>query len=266
MSGPRASTLERPVAPIDPRIRARRIHVRRVEGRRRLQRVVDAGLVAVVALGFLGALWTPLLDVDEVRVQGVGHTGADAVLERAGIEAGDQLVQVDLAGAGARVAALPWVQQVRIERRLDGRVTFEVRERTPVALLGAGAQALLVDRDGRVLGPASTAPELGGLIQLQGVSETVAPGAYLPSEADDALALAEALSTAAPGTVGTLRLDGLTAALVEGGTVRFGDARQLDAKVRSLRTVLDQVDLTCLDVIDLRLPGSPVLTREEGCS
>ncbi len=266
MSETRTPTLERRVAPIDPRIRARRIHVRRVEGRRRLQRVVDAGLVVVVALGFLGALWTPLLDVDEVRVQGAGHTGVDAVLERAGIQAGDQLVRVDLAGAGTRVAALPWVQQVRLERSLDGRVTLDVRERTPVALLGSGAQALLVDRDGRVLGPASAAPELGGLTQLQGVPEAVAPGAYLPEQVDDALALAEALSTAAPGAVSSLELDGLTAVLVQGGLVRFGDARQLDAKVRSLRTVLDQVDLTCLGVIDLRLPGSPVLTREEGCS
>ena len=48
--------------------------------------------------------------------------------------------------------------------------------------------------------------------------------------------------------------------------MRFGDARQLDAKVRSLEAVLEQVDLTCLAVLDLRLPGSPVLTREEGCS
>jgi len=48
--------------------------------------------------------------------------------------------------------------------------------------------------------------------------------------------------------------------------VRFGPATQLDAKVRSLRTVLDQVDLTCAALIDVRSPGSPVLTREEGCS
>jgi hypothetical protein len=30
--------------------------------------------------------------------------------------------------------------------------------------------------------------------------------------------------------------------------------------------VLEQVDLTCAAVIDVRSPGSPVLTREEACS
>jgi hypothetical protein len=71
---------------------------------------------------------------------------------------------------------------------------------------------------------------------------------------------------AAPGTLASLDGHDLVATLIQGGEVRFGDGRQLDAKARSLRTVLEQVDLTCLAVLDLRLPGSPVLTREEGCS
>ena len=48
--------------------------------------------------------------------------------------------------------------------------------------------------------------------------------------------------------------------------LRFGPPTQLDAKVRGLRAVLDHVDLTCAAVIDVRVPGNPVLTREEGCS
>ena len=75
MLGRPTATLEPVVSsapPIDPRLRARRIEVRRVEGRRRLQRLVDMGLLAMVVAAFLGALWTPLLDVDEVRVEGAG--------------------------------------------------------------------------------------------------------------------------------------------------------------------------------------------------
>jgi hypothetical protein len=60
--------------------------------------------------------------------------------------------------------------------------------------------------------------------------------------------------------------DGLTATLTQGGEVRFGDATRLPAKLRSLATVLEQVDLVCLDHVDLRAPGNPVLTRREGCS
>lgn len=264
----RTTTLERPartVPPIDPRIRARRIEVRRGQGRRRLQRLVDVGVVAAVALGFVAALWSPLLDVDELRVDGAARSGEQAVLEQAGISVGDRLAGLDLHAAGARVAALPWVQEVQLTRGVDGVVTVDVRERTPVAAVASGGATLLVDAEGRVLGPASSAPDVGGLVVLEG-AEAPAPGAYLGAGAADALALAAAVARTVPGAVAAVRAEGLTATLVQGGEVRFGDARQLDAKVRSLATMLDQVDLSCLAVLDLRLPANAVLTREEGCS
>lgn len=264
---PPTATLEpSPVPPIDPRIRARRIEVRRVEGRRRLQRLLDLGLVALVGAGFVGALWTPLLDVDEVQVSGATRTGQAAVLEHAQIARGHPLVSVDLGRAGERVAALPWVREVHLARRVDGVVTVEITERTAVAVVSSGPQRLLVDEEGRVLGPAASSPDVGSVVALEGVGEVPAPGGFLGSDTADLLALAARVATAAPGALTAVRAEELTGSLAQGGEVRFGDARQLDAKLRSLRTVLDQVDLTCLAVLDLRLPGSPVLTREERCS
>ncbi|MGK2950458.1 MAG: cell division protein FtsQ/DivIB, partial [Acidimicrobiales bacterium] len=132
-----------PAAPrIDPRIRARRIEVQRHRGRRRLQRLVDVGVVAAVALGFLVALRTPLLDVDVVEVTGAEQTTAESVRAAAGIAPGTPLVDVDVRAAGERVAALPWVEEVEVHRRLDGTVAFAVTERVPVALVGGGDGAV----------------------------------------------------------------------------------------------------------------------------
>lgn len=263
------STLDppaRPDAPIDPRIRARRIEVRRVEGRRRLARFIDIGMVIVVALAFLTAMWTPLLDVDEVRVVGAVHTGATVVMTHAEVGIGDRLVSVDLHAVGTRIAALPWVGKVVVRRGVDGVVAIEVTERTAVAVMGSGLSAVLLDRDGRVLGPAMDAPDVGPVMELTGIGPPPAPGSFLGDDVADALLAAERIAIVAPGTLATLRADGLTARLIGGGEVRFGDSSQLDAKVRSLRTVVDQVDLSCLALLDLSLPGTPVLTREEGCS
>jgi hypothetical protein len=47
----------------------------------------------------------------------------------------------------------------------------------------------------------------------------------------------------------------LTGEVDPGISVEFSDAGQLEAKVRSLRTVLDQVDLTCAATIDVRRHG-----------
>lgn len=263
-----SATLERARATIDPRIRARRIAVQRGAGRRRLQILVDVGLVLTVAAGFWLALRTPLLDVDRVEVTGNGHTPTERVLASAGIEPGQQLIDVDLQQAGEAIAALPWVSEVRLHRGLDGRVVVRVSERAPIAVAGLGAGAMLVDPQGRVLGPTSDAPDLAGaLMVLANPPGDLAPGSYLPRSQAPALELARAVTASGPGLALTIITgDELVGALPDRGLVRFGDTSRLDAKVRSLRTVLDQVDLACVATIDVSSPGSPVLTREEGCS
>lgn len=253
---------------IDPRIRARRIEVQRHAGRRRLRRVVDLGLLLAVVAGFYGALRSPVLDVESVGVSGAEHTGVEAVVAASGISRGEQLMDVHLGTAGAQVAALPWVGEVHVHRSLGGQVEIAVTERVPAAVLGEGAAAVLVDATGRVLARAADAPDLAnGLVHVAGVTGTLVPGAFLGSKATEALTLAGRLASVAPGAIAQVSVgDPLVATLVQGGEVLFGDASRLSAKLRSLETMLEQVDLTCLGRIDLRAPGSPVLTRQEGCS
>jgi hypothetical protein len=266
---PTTSTLSRPPAHIDPRIRARRIEVQRGMGRRRLQRLVDLGLLLAVAAGFAGALRSPLLDVDQVVIRGNEHTPAELVLEQAGISKGEQLMDLDLATAGARVAELPWVHEVDLHRGLDGRVDVRLTERTAVAVLGEGLDAVLVDAEGRALARSAAEPALSAsLVQLAGLSvRPPEPGEFLSSSARQALDLARRLVDITPGVVLEVDAGGsIVGTQPEGPQLRFGPPTQLEAKVRDLRAVLDQVDLTCAAVIDVRAPGSPVLTREEGCS
>jgi cell division protein FtsQ len=254
--------------PIDPRIRARRIQVQRGMGRRRLQRLVDLGLVLAVAAAFAGALRSPLLDVDEISVRGAARTSPDEAIEQAGMSVGDQLIDLDLRAAGERVAALPWVKSVTVHRGLDGRVELDLTERTAVAVVGEGPSAVLVDAEGRVLARAEDEPDLGvALVRVTSEASGLEPGEAAPAALGDALALATRLTGVAGLAVQLGEEGDLVGVLAESGIeVRFGPATRLDAKVRALQTVLDQVDLTCADVIDVGSPGSPVLTREEGCS
>jgi cell division protein FtsQ len=257
----------RPPAHMDPRIRARRIAVQRGEGRRRLQRLVDAGLLVMVALGFLAALRSPLLDVDRVQVSGNAHTSADAVVAASGIGRGDQLIDLDLQAAGEAVAALPWVRTAELHRGIDGAIAVEITERTPVAVVGQGAGAVIVDAEGRALAPLADEPGAAASLAVIEAPGALEPGEFAGPEAADALAVAAKLGGVVDMGVRLSIEDGRLTGLVDPGIqVVFGDAGQLDAKVRSLRTVLDQVDLACAAMIDLRSPGSPVLTREEGCS
>jgi cell division septal protein FtsQ len=255
-------------AHIDPRIKARRAEVQRDVGRRRIQRLVDVGLVLAVVAGFALAVRSPLLDVDAVTVAGSPHTPAEEVVAAARVGRGDQLMDVDVASVGARVTELPWVEAVEVHRGLDGRMAITVDERTPVAVTAGPDGEVLVDDGGHVLGPVSDDPEAAGaLVRLVGTEGVPAVGGRLSSRYDETLALADRLATIAPGLAQELSVDDdLTLVLASGISVRFGGPTLVESKLRSLETVLNQVDLTCAAVIDLRAPGSPVLTREEGCS
>ena len=257
-----------PAVAIDPRIRARRIEVQRDAGRRRLRRLVDVGLVLAVAACFVGALKTPLLQVRTIRVTGAAETPAAQVVEHSGIRKGQPLVDLHLRSAAAAVAALPWVGRVQLQRSMGGSVAIRVTERTPAAVVGEGDRALVVDAEGRVLARTSDVPTVAAaLVRVAGLPAGLTPGAFLPGHPQDALALAQRLAAAVPGAIAEVSVGKeLVATLAQGGQVTFGDPTHLAAQLRSLQTVLDEVDLRCLDVLDLRVPASPVLTRRQACS
>jgi cell division protein FtsQ len=248
---------------VDQRMRLRRITVRRDQGKRRLRRLTLAlGVVAVVVAAAV-ATQTSLLDVDRVRIDGVGHTTAADVHRVAGISPGDTMVGVDAGGAAARVEDLPWVEKATVTRRWPGTVEIHVTEREPVATVEvAEDRVALVDEDGRVLEVTRQPP--AGLPEVTGVRGRIAEGDELGRAARDALAILRALRERLPGVVASVSPD-LDAVLASGGEIRFGSTDDLDDKVVAVETVLAEVDTDCLELLDVRVPGSPALTRHQRC-
>jgi cell division protein FtsQ len=254
---------------VDPRMRSRRIEVQRDAGRRRLRRVLTVvGTLTALATAY-AITRSPLLDVDHVRVTGGEHTDAEAVAVTSGIGHGAAMVGLDTAAVARRVEALPWVRTARVEHRWPGTIRIAITERTPAAILPIDdTHTALVDATGRVLSIVDTGtgtPLPPGLPTLAGVRGQPAAGDTLSARARDALAVAHAAGEALPGTITEVSTD-LDATLISGGRVRFGSADDLDDKIVALETVLTGVDVACLEVLDVRVPGSPVLTRNGGCS
>lgn len=255
-----------PVVVVDPRMRSRRIGVRRQAGRRRLRRLVVVATVVSVLIGAAYATQTPLLDVDRVAVVGAAHTGVDEVRRAAGVARGDALISVDGAAVARRVEELPWVASVRVERSWPSTLTVRVTEREPVALVQVSdRRAAAVDAEGWVVTIESHEEGAGDTLVLTGIEDDVAEGRRLGREARAALTVAVAVAERLPGAVAAVSTE-LDAELHEGGTVRFGSTDDLGAKVTALETVLDEVDTSCLQLLDVRVAGSPALTRNQGCS
>lgn len=260
----------RPGVPVDPRLRARRIEVARRAGRRRLARVVVAlGATAVVAAGW-GLTRSPLLDVDRVDVRGAERSGADAVATAAAVAPGTPMVDVDPPGVRAAVGALPWVEHVSVTRDWPGTLRIAVRERRPVAVVGEGRGAVVVDATGRVLAPAADLAPGEEVPVVLGVPVDGAPGEL--AAADDrgrllpglgrALEVARRLPAALPVPAGPVVVDGRAVDVeLDVGRARLGARGDVDDQLVSLATVLARVDLACLAVVDVRVPSAPAVTR-----
>ena len=265
---PPTATVERPsTAPIDPRIRARRIAVRRDEGRRRLHRLAALGVI--VAVGLMSVLVTrsPVLDVDRIAVRGANHASADAVRAATGIHRHSPMTDLDLGRARDRVLLLPWVNSATVTREWPVTVEVSVVERTPVAAAPASNGGfMLVDAEGRLLEQVPAPPP--GVVVLVDVPPAGAPGDMLDPSAAAALTVASALPPElVPHIAGVVaNADGVTLRLSVGGTARLGTADELPAKLLAVATFVDQVDLTDLCTLDVRVPSAPSLTRGTPCA
>lgn len=250
---------------IDPRIKRRRVEVRRREGRRRLAVLVGAVGVVGLAAATWGGSRSPLLDVDRVVVAGEVRSSAAEVVEASGVRRGEPLVDIDPEAAAEAAERLPWVLRATVRRQWNGTVSIHVAERAPVAAAVAGEGVwALVDAQSRVLATVPVVPS--GLPTISGRDPVGAPGSSLGAGWAAVLAVA----TAAPPpllervtAITQVEGEGVELSLASGATVRFGPAEQVTEKFTAIATVLARVETRDLAVVDVRIPRTPVLTRQQ---
>lgn len=256
-----------PELPVDPRIDARRKDIR---SRRRLRVWITIGVVVVLFAAAFGVSRSSLLDVDEVEVIGARRTGANQVLEAAGVEPGTPLLGLDLAGPRRSIAALPWVDQVRSSRTWGGKVTFDVTERTAVAQVPVEAQIpgeqswAVVDLQGRVL----QVDPIRGQLPVVLFGPVPEPGEWLGERSLPLLEASHALVPLQDEGIGAISwVDRRLIVDLPGvGHAYWGGRDDPRGKAVALATFLARVDLHCYEKVDLSIPERPALTPIEDCS
>ncbi len=274
---PRPTAHRAPPPPTEephPRIRARRIGVRRDEGRRRLHLVAILGVVLALVLAGAGLTRSPVLDVDRISVVGALRTPRAEVLAASGVHTGDAMVDVDGEAVRERLRRrLPWVGRVSVQRRWPATVRVRLWERSVAAQVALpGGRWALVDRTGRVLEHRDE--PAAGLVALEGSvpGPPGPPGSSLGRGATPALTVASAFSSrvrAAVVAVRTARVGGgttLALVLADLVVVRFGPPSEVAAKLVALDAMVTSVDRRCVATIDVRVPSAPVLTRRPACA
>ena len=263
--------VEVPSRSMDPRVRARRIAVKRAAGRRRLLWFGAVAGVVVLVVGVLGLFSSSLFAVEVVDVQGGSYSEArygdrlDQIIEEM---TGKPVLLVDTLRAERDLEQIPWIERAFVDTDFPHRVLIDIRERQPLATFtGSDGRYRVIDRDGRVLDvldgrPADymllTGPgpdlEAGGLAAGPFAEAAKLVGA-LPAELR-----AITLSGSVDATTGDLGLVMQGAVGRPDIEVRLGNPTGLDSKLaRLLQQVRDGLDgIVRLDVSTDEVIRSPL--------
>ena len=123
------------------------------------------------------------------------------------------------------------------------------------------------DPDEAVFDLAPLAPEIASLPEIAGAMFRTERGKSIPDVLNDALVVATEL----PADIASITerveitVDSLVLRAVGGGDISLGDARDLHEKFDAIRAFLAQVDLSCLDTLNVRAPSVPVIRRGSNC-
>lgn len=246
--------------PTDPRISRRRRSVARSKRKK-----VATGLTAVAAAGGIawGALASPLLAVDNVKVIGGKHTTAAEIARAAGLDENDNLLLLSADAVERSAETLPWVKEAEVARVLPGTVRVRVTERIPAMVVSLGAALWTIDARGHVLDAgaiSSDLPTLGG-------TETgdIEIGSQISTpEIQDALAAFRSLSGKLQERVVAViapTSERISFSLDDGTLIRFGAAERLAAKNQVLGALLTRLRQQGRSAayIDVRVPTSPAV-------
>ncbi|GAC1311747.1 MAG: FtsQ-type POTRA domain-containing protein [Acidimicrobiales bacterium] len=259
-----AARTPRPRPRIDPRIRQRRIDVRRQAGRRRLRVLIGCtGALVAVAL-IVGSLRSPIFAVRHVRVSGAQHVGPSQVIDAAGLVGAHQMIDVTGGRRGRAVEALAWVRRAEVRREWPATVHITVTERVPVALVERAAGAAMVDDTGRILadgGLAAHLPSVSVSSSTGPIGGEGPPGAVLPPSFGPALAVAAGMPAALNPHVDAIVATegGVRLRLVGGGTVWLGSGDRLSDKLVAVLTLVERGRVGS-GSLDVAVPSAPVLT------
>ncbi|MBV5316795.1 MAG: FtsQ-type POTRA domain-containing protein [Desulfobulbaceae bacterium] len=117
--------------------------------------VVLAGGLAAIVWGATQLLFrSDIFRLTDIRISGVRITTERQILDLAGLQQGNSLLQFNAKAAEAKIAAHPWVDQVKIKAQWPSAVDITVREYQPFALVnveeGKERRLRYVSREGHV--------------------------------------------------------------------------------------------------------------------
>lgn len=222
----------------DPRADRRPVDRRDRRGRRPVggvKRLVGTIVAILVLIGAaLASYLTPIMSVRSIDVSGTQVLDPAQIVATSQIRMGTPLLQVDTTPAAERIAAIPRVKSVRVQRSYPSGIDITVQERVAVAFVARNGSWHLVDVDGVDFDRQKALPRLPRLTDDRS-TDTAADRAALSAVAGLPADLRSRVTE-----VGADGVAGVQLTLAGGKKVIWGDDEDGAAKARTLGYLLTQ--------------------------
>ncbi|SFS03160.1 cell division protein FtsQ [Microbacterium sp. cf046] len=240
------------------RRKALRAEVRRFTGRQRRRRLLllgGAASVLLLVLVTLGAAYSPLFAVEQIRI--VGSEKLDTLALEAALkdQLGTPLPLVDESAVKAVLVTFPLVESYTLEARPPHELVVRIVERTPIGLIQTRAGYTLVDAAGVALSTSGTPAPGQPLVTVQGGTDSpafTAIGLVMRSLPDSIRNQVTAVSASTPDDV-TLTLGGANAQVV------WGSAEDSAMKALVLEKAMAARPPASVSVYDVSSPRAIVI-------
>lgn len=223
--------------------------------RRRKRRKKSGGFILslltfCVVVGAIIASVTVFLKVAEVQVTGTTRYSAADIVESSGIEVGDNMFMVNKFEVAEKILnEYPYIEQIKIRRKLPDTFTFEITERVASAYIESDGNRWLIDNNTYILEMLEPEEQVNVPKITGGEVLTPSAGSALILKSEEQLPVLKEVLT-------TLRYTGMSENITrveidklydinlvygERFLVVLGDAASLSKKIEMLRAVTGEL-------------------------
>ena len=225
---------------------------------------VFISIIFVFLLGIYAATQSELLDVDEIEVviTGGNEISSDEVVTLSGILLSQSMISVDSREAESEILKNSWVDEVEVRKDWPDNVLIWLSLRAAFAhVVTIEGNFATVDINGIVL--KNSRMDLSSNLVTLLAEKLPAPGAKV----EGVQMLLEAAKSITPDLQKWVKIisptaNGVRVELDDSVFVELGAHQDFTNSISDLKAVLGQVELTCIQSIDVSIQDNPVVKRD----
>ncbi|MBF4615274.1 FtsQ-type POTRA domain-containing protein [Curtobacterium sp. VKM Ac-1376] len=214
-----------------------RAEVRRFTRRSRHRRAAwttAAGVVVVLGVSILVAVYSPLMALRTIEVQGTNRVDETALRQALSDQIGTPLARLDFDAIKRDVAGFPLIESYVTEEAPPHTLVVTVTERTPVVAVRSGTTFDLVDPAGIVV---QSSPKRPASMPLADIARARLGSSSFRTMTEVVLALPSTVRSQVTRVAGSTA-DDVTLTLEDGSTVVWGNPDESEAKAALLAALV----------------------------